>query len=50
MHGHLNIKYKHSEYVIRVLIALPRQQWLRESTLMLGFPYIVCLVSHFPDR
>jgi hypothetical protein len=34
----------HSEYVI--LIALPRQQWLRERAWMLRYTYIACLVIH----
>jgi hypothetical protein len=32
----------HSQYVI--LIAFPRQQWLRERALMLRLYYIACLV------
>ena len=32
----------HSEYVIR--IAFPRQQWLRERSLLLYNTYIACLV------
>jgi hypothetical protein len=32
----------HSEYVI--LIAFPRQQWLRKRASMLRYTYIVCLV------
>jgi hypothetical protein len=32
----------HSEYVI--LIALPRQQWLRERASVLRYTYIACLV------
>jgi hypothetical protein len=35
----------HSEYVI--LIAFPRQQWLRERASMLGYTYIACLAG-FP--
>jgi hypothetical protein len=34
---------KYSEYVI--LIAFPRQQWLRERAAMLCYTYIVCTVS-----
>jgi hypothetical protein len=33
----------HSEYVI--LLAFPRQQWLRERALMLHYTYIACLVT-----
>jgi hypothetical protein len=33
----------HSEYVI--LIAFPRQQWLRERASILRYTYIACLVS-----
>ena len=32
----------HSEYII--LIAFPRQQWLRERSSMLPYTYIACLV------
>ena len=32
----------HSQYVI--LIAFPLQQWLHESTSMLHYTYIACLV------
>ena len=32
----------HTEYVI--LIAFPRQQWLYERDLLLGYMYIACLV------
>ena len=32
----------HSEYVI--IIAFPRQQWLRQRASMLGYTYIVCVV------
>jgi hypothetical protein len=32
----------HSEYV--VIMALPLQQWLHESTFMLPYKYIACLV------
>ena len=35
----------HSEYVI--LIAFPLQQWLHESTLVLRYTYIACLVKYF---
>jgi hypothetical protein len=34
----------HSEYVILVLIAFPRQQWLRERASMLRYTYIASLV------
>jgi hypothetical protein len=34
----------HSEYVI--LIAYPLQQWLHESTSMLRYTYIVCIVKY----
>jgi hypothetical protein len=34
----------HSEYVI--LIAFPLQQWLYESSVMLRYTNIACLVSH----
>ena len=33
----------HSEYVI--LIAFPRQQWLRERALLLRYSYVACLVD-----
>ena len=36
---------QHSEYVI--LIALPRQQWLRERALMGVYRYIACLVTAY---
>ena len=32
----------HSQYII--LIAFPRQQWLRERALVLRYTYIACLV------
>jgi hypothetical protein len=42
------ITVTHSEYVI--LIACPRQKWLRERALILRlyFQYIACLVQGFP--
>jgi quinol-cytochrome oxidoreductase complex cytochrome b subunit len=36
---------KHSEYVI--LIAFPRQKWLRERASMLRYTYITCLVLNY---
>jgi hypothetical protein len=35
-------KGTHSEYVI--LIAFPRQQWLRERASMLRYTYVACVV------
>jgi len=40
-HAHKHI-HTHSHYVI--LIAFPRQKWLRERTSMLRYTHIVCLV------
>jgi hypothetical protein len=37
----------HSEYVI--LIAFPRQQWLRERVLLLRYTYVACLVPMLVD-
>jgi hypothetical protein len=37
----------HSQYIM--LIAFPRQQWLRESTPMLRYTYIACLVTFMED-
>jgi hypothetical protein len=34
-----------SEYLIRLLIALPRQQWIREGAPMLPYTHIACLVQ-----
>jgi len=33
----------HSEYI--TLIAFPQQQWLRDSTSILGYTYTVCLAK-----
>jgi hypothetical protein len=30
-----------------ILIAFPRQQWLRERTLVLRYTYIACLFEHY---
>jgi hypothetical protein len=38
----------HSEYVI--LIAFPRQQWLRERASMLHYTYIACLARSYGRR
>ena len=39
-----NEGYRHTEYV--VLIAFPRQQWLRERASTLRYAYIACRVSY----
>jgi hypothetical protein len=35
-----------SEYVL--LVAFPRQQWLRDRVLMLHYTYVACLVEFKP--
>jgi hypothetical protein len=38
----------HSEYIIRVFIALQLQQWLDERASILRCTYIACLVIYYP--
>jgi len=39
-----NLSYKDTQYVI--LIAFPRQRWLRERPSMLLYTYIACFVVY----